>query len=343
MIRVGIIGFGYWGPNLVRCFSQIPDCKVTAVCDARPDKQLAIKERFPTVRVLDNIDSLLDHNLVDAVVIATPTATHYEIAKKALEHDFHVFVEKPLAETSLECKHLIDIAAERNRLLFVGHIFLHSAPVIQLKEIVESGELGAINYISSRRLNLGPVRQDVGALFDLAPHDISMILYLMGGQPTSVTCAGFDHLKSGIHDVCNLSINFPNNKMGIVHVSWLDPKKERVLTVVGDKKMAVYDDLQMEKIKVFDRGIDCPKPANDFAEFQLSYRYGGSYCPFIQDREPLKAECSEFIRCIVDGDSPITDGHNGLEVVEVLEAGLQSLRQGGELVEINPIAQEAGK
>ncbi|MFN3189906.1 MAG: Gfo/Idh/MocA family protein [Aureliella sp.] len=331
MIRIGIVGLGYWGPNLVRCFSDIEGCKVTAVCDRDYDQLLRIKDRYPGVYPIEDFDALLDRDLVDALVVATPTATHFDITKKALDHDLHVFVEKPLAKTSAECQQLIETASYRNRVLFVGHVFLHSAPVRKLREIVESGELGNINYISSRRLNLGPVRKDVSALFDLAPHDISMMLYLLGQRPTSVSCSGFDRLNPGIHDVCNLSMNFEGNRMGMIHVSWLDPRKERVLTVVGDKKMAVYDDLEQEKIKIFDKGIDRPSSSSgDFADFQLAYRYGGSYSPFVQESEPLKAECQEFIRCIRDGDVPLTDGVNGLHVVETLEAAHRSLEMGGQ-------------
>lgn len=340
MIRVGIVGLGYWGPNLVRCFSDIENCKVTAVCDQSYDQLLRIKDRFPSVYPIENFDALLDRDLVDAVVIATPTATHYDLAMKALDHDLHVFVEKPLAKTSAQCRELIRVANERNRTLFVGHVFLHSSPVQKLREMIKSDELGSINYISSRRLNLGPVRKDVSALYDLAPHDISMMLYLLGQKPYSVTCSGFDRLNPGIHDVCNLTMLFEGNRMGMVHVSWLDPRKERVLTVVGDKRMAVYDDLEQEKIKIFDKGIDKPTGASgDFAEFQLAYRYGGSYSPFIKEQEPLKAECADFVRCIADGDVPITDGVNGLNVVEVLEAADMSLRNGGQPVELASLSE----
>lgn len=331
MIRIGIVGLGYWGPNLVRCFSDIENCKVTAVCDRDYDQLLRIKDRFPSVYPIENFDALLDRDLIDALVVATPTASHHEITKKALEHDMHVFVEKPLAKSTAECEELIELANVRNRVLFVGHVFLHSAPVRKLREIVQTGELGNISYISSRRLNLGPVRRDVSALYDLAPHDISMMIYLLGEEPESVSCSGFDRLNPGIHDVCNLSMNFSNNRMGMAHVSWLDPRKERVLTIVGDKKMAVYDDLEQEKIKIFDKGIDRPEAASgDFADFQLAYRYGGSYSPFVQEREPLKAECQEFVRCIAEGDVPLTDGVNGLQVVRTLEAAQQSLGLGGQ-------------
>lgn len=334
-IRVGIVGLGYWGPNLVRCFSEFENCKVTAVCDSDYNQLQRIQQRFPGVFPVEDFNALLDRDMVDAVVIATPTASHFALASKALEHDLHVFVEKPLARTTDECQQLVDLAADRNRVLFVGHVFLHSAPVLKLRELVQAGELGNINYISSRRLNLGPVRKDVSALYDLAPHDISMMLFLLGQQPERVACNGLAHLNPEIHDVCNLTMHFAGNRMGIVHVSWLDPHKERMLTVVGDKKMAVYDDLAQEKIKVYDKGIDTPPPSTDFAEFQISYRYGGSYCPWVQEKEPLKAECADFIRCIVDGDVPHTDGVNGYQVTRVLEAAQQSLVRGGEPIHID--------
>lgn len=336
MIRVGIVGLGNWGPNLVRCFSELDNCKVTAVCDQSPAQLLRVSDRFPGVQPIENFATLLDRDLVDAVVIATPTSTHFRLARLALKHDLHVLVEKPLARTSDECRHLVALAGERNRVLFVGHVFLHAAPMIKLRELVQSGELGRINYISSRRLNLGPVRKDVSALFDLAPHDISMMLYLLGQSPESVTCAGLAYINAGVHDVCNLTMQFAGNKIGMIHVSWLDPRKERVLTIVGDKKMAVYDDLAQEKIKIFDKGIDTPAPSTDFAEFQISYRYGGSYSPWIQEKEPLKAECHDFIRCIVEGDLPHTDGVNGLQVTQVLEAAHTSLINGGVPERLSP-------
>jgi len=256
-----------------------------------------------------------------------------------------VFVEKPLAKTTAECRGLVDEADARGRTLFVGHVFLHSSPVLKLRELIASNELGNINYISSRRLNLGPVRKDVSALYDLAPHDISMMLYLLGQKPSTVTCTGFGRLNPGIHDVCNLTMQFERNRMGMIHVSWLDPRKERVLTVVGDKKMAVYDDLEQEKIRIFDKGIDPPGAASgDFADFQLSYRYGGSYSPYIQEQEPLKAECADFLRCIDECQVPVTDGVNGMNVVEVLEAADRSLGLGGQpitLATLSPVQAPA--
>ncbi len=334
MIRIGIVGLGYWGPNLVRCFSELSDCKVTAVCDQSYDQLFRIKDRYPGVYPIEDYDALLARNIVDALVIATPTNTHFELAAKALSKGIHVFIEKPLAKTSEQCKALIELAERNNCTLFVGHVFLHSSPVQTLKTIVDSGELGNINYISSRRLNLGPVRKDVSALYDLAPHDISMMMHLLGSQPDRVSCTGIDLLKPGIHDVCNLSMSFGDRAMGMIHVSWLDPRKERVLTVVGDKKMAVYDDLEHEKIKIHDKGVEAPPNSGDFADFQIAYRYGGSYCPFVKEREPLKAECADFVRCIREETPPLTGGQNGLAVVEVLEAAHQSLMNHGQPVEL---------
>jgi predicted dehydrogenase len=334
MIRVGVVGLGYWGPNLVRCFAELPNCKVTAVCDKSYDQLFRIKDRYPSVYPIEDFNALLERDIVDAIVIATPTCTHHSLAMKALAKGIHVFVEKPLAETSDQCKELIATAKANCCILFVGHVFLHASPIIRLKELIEAGELGNLNYISSRRLNLGPVRKDVSALYDLAPHDISMMNYLMGTKPERVSCTGIDLLKPGNHDVCNLSMHFPNNKMGMIHVSWIDPRKERVLTVVGDRKMAVYDDLEQEKIKIYDKGIEQAPASGDFADFQISYRYGGSYSPFVKEREPLKAECADFIRCICENVEPRTGGENGLAVVEVLEAANESLQGGGRPVDV---------
>ena len=329
MTKIGIIGVGYWGPNLVRNFDSIPDCEIVSICDLDEGNLDNITNRYPYVNRYNDFDDMLAREDLDGVVIATPTATHYGLAKKALESGLHVFVEKPLTVESRESQELIDIAAARGLVVFVGHIFLHSAPVMKLRELIASGELGEISYISCKRLNLGPVRSDVSALYDLATHDISIVLHLLGQQPSTVCCQGLDHIKDGVHDVINLSMKFPNNKMGMVHCSWLDPRKERVITVVGDQKMAVYDDLGEEKIRIYDKGVNVHSKSGELAEFQLSYRHGDMYSPWIKQQEPLRSECSEFVRCIVESDTPRTDGVNGLQVVEVLEAANESLMNDG--------------
>ena len=344
MIRIGIIGVGYWGPNLVRTFSSIRGCEVAVVCDRDVTRLKHISEAFPAIRLTTETDQLFDHDL-DALVIATPTNTHYSLAKESLDRGIHTFTEKPLATTSSECRELIRLAALRDAVLFVGHVFLYSAPVVKLKEIVSNGELGELCYISSSRLNLGPVRQDVNSLWDLAPHDVSIILELMGSMPRSVSCSGLAYLNDSVHDVCNLTLHFDDKKMGMVHVSWLDPRKRRVMTIVGSKRMAVYDDTEVvEKIKIYDHGIDAPACTDSPGKPQYSYRYGDTYSPRLAEVEPLKTECQSFVECIAKGVRPRTDGQNGLEVVQVIEAADCSLHDSSAKIAIKqPVCPAIGR
>jgi len=330
MIRIGVIGLGYWGPNLVRCFQEIPECQVAYICDRDIEKLRQVCSRFPDVIGTTDDSEVLRHDRVDAIVVATPTKTHYPIAKRALGLGLHTFVEKPLATSGQECAELIELADANRCVLFVGHVFLYSAAVAKLKEIIVNGELGDICYISSTRLNLGPVRRDVNALWDLAPHDTSIILELMGHSPESVSCSGLAYLDQNIHDVCNLTMRFSDNRMGMVHVSWLDPHKRRVMTIVGSKKMAVYNDVEpLEKIRIYDNGVEAQPYSSSFGEFLYSYRYGDIHSPRIKEVEPLKAEARSFVDSIVGGSRPKTDGWNGLRVVEVIEAAEKSLCDGG--------------
>jgi predicted dehydrogenase len=345
MLRIGIIGLGYWGPNLVRVLSGLPNCEVTALCDLNTQRLKEFCDRFPAAIGTTDKSKILTRNVVDAVVIATPTKTHYPLAKEALEQGLHTFVEKPLATSTVECKELIDLAERKDLKLFVGHVFLHSAPVAKLKEMVLSGELGDLCYMSSTRLNLGPVRHDVNALWDLAPHDVSIMLELMGARPVSVSCSGLAYLNESVHDVCTLAMHFENNRMGIVHVSWLDPHKKREMTIVGSKKMAVYNDIEpLEKIKVYDNGVEAPSYSDSYGEFQFNYRYGDMYSPRLNEMEPLKAECLSFVDCIVQEKRPMTDGQNGLDVVKVIEAADISLQNGhGEVYLDRSTPQSNGK
>jgi predicted dehydrogenase len=305
------------------------------ICDRDEERLRQVCGRFPDVIGTTDDSQVIRRDRVDAVVIATPTKTHHRLAKRALEQGLHTFVEKPLATNSQDCIDLIETAEANRRVLFVGHVFLYSAAVAKLKEIVSQGELGEICYISSTRLNLGPVRHDVNALWDLAPHDTSIILELMGRAPTSVSCCGMAYLDRRIHDVCNLTMQFPGNRMGMVHVSWLDPHKRRVMTIVGNKKMAVYDDIApLEKIRIYDNGVEATPFSSSFGEFLYSYRYGDIYSPRIKEIEPLKAETRSFMDAILLGAYPKTDGWNGLRVVEVIEAADASLRDSGRQVPI---------
>ena len=336
MVRIGIIGLGYWGPNLARVLGGLDGCRVTAICDRSSDRLQRYARLFPDAIATQESVEVLDRDVVDAVAIATPAATHYLLASQALKQGIHTFVEKPLATTSAQCEQLIALAEENKAVLFVGHVYLYSAPVAKLKELVTSGELGNLFYISSSRLNLGPVRHDVNALWDLAPHDISIMLDLMGDSPVSVSCAGLAYLKDEVHDVCSLTLQFKNKRMGIIHVSWLDPHKKRVMTVVGSKKMAIYDDIEpLEKIKVYDRSVDAPPHTDSFGDFRVSYRYGDTYSPRLDEVEPLRAECRSFVQSISDGSKPKTDGYNGLGVVRVIEAAQDSLLHGNGCVELS--------
>jgi len=342
MIRIGIIGLGYWGPNLVRVLSGLGNCQPVAFCDLNVPRLKSYAERYPSALATTDVNEVLTRKRVDAVVIATPTKTHFALARRALEQGLHVFVEKPLATTSAECEELIALAEQNESTLFVGHVFLYSAPVAKLKDMVDSGEFGDLYYISSCRRNLGPVRHDVSALWDLAPHDISIMLELLGSAPQSVSCSGLAYLNRSIHDVCTLTMHFENNGMGVVHVSWLDPHKKREMTVVGSRKMAVYNDVEpLEKIKVYDNGVTGPMFCQSFGEFQFSYRYGDTYSPRLVEVEPLKAECRAFLDSIESGTAPKTDGHNGLSVVRVLEAADHSLHNGQGAVELRALEQSA--
>jgi len=337
MVRIGIIGLGHWGPNLERNFLNFPDTELTAICDLNDDRLGRTQKNNPNVYKTKNAEDLLNKKRVDAVVIATPTNTHYSLAKRALENGIHTFVEKPLATKSSECEELINIAEKNNLILFVGHVFLYNNAVKTIKKLIDDGELGRIIHINANRRNLGPVRQDVNALWDLAPHDISIILELLGRLPDSVNCQGLAYLKTGVHDVCSLTLHFKGNCMATINVSWLDPNKTREMTIVGDKKMAVFDDNeQLEKIKIFDKSVDTNGHTNGtYESFQVSNRYGDTWIPWLQLVEPLKEECHNFLQCVVTNKIPITDGKNGMDVVKVLEAADASLRNNGSRIVVD--------
>jgi predicted dehydrogenase len=336
MIRMGIVGLGYWGPNLLRVVSGLPDCEITALCDINPQLLRDFQRKLPSVKLATTCASeVFSREVVDAVIIATPTKTHFALAAEALGAGLHCFVEKPLATSAAECDELIALADSEGLSLCVGHVFLYSAPVAKLKEMVDNGDLGTLYYMSSTRRNLGPVRHDVSALWDLAPHDVSIMLDLMGCSPLRVSCNGLAYLSDTVHDVCVLSMHFPGNCMGTIHVSWLDPNKKREMTIVGSRKMVVYNDIDpLEKIKVFDHGVEKQPQCESFGDVQCSYRYGDTYSPRIQEVEPLKAEMRHFLDGILLGRQVRTDGRNGRDVVRVIEAADYSLHQGCGEVEL---------
>ena len=332
-MKLAVIGCGYWGPNLIRNFVQSNKVEQLTCCDMDTKKLERMKTLYPSVEVLSDYKALLDRPDLDAVAIATPVKTHHPIAKEFLSRGKHVFIEKPLThsyETALELNKLAD---EKNRVLMVGHTFEYTAAVNKVKCIVENGELGRVLYISSIRVNLGLFQPDINVVWDLAPHDISIILYLLGETPVSVNSQGKAHFQPDIEDVATTTLNFKNGVIAFIHNSWLDPNKIRKTTIVGTKKMLVYDDIEsQEKIKIYDKGVDVPPYYDTYADFQLSYRYGDIYSPRIQDYEPLKKECDHFLGCIQKGMCPLSDGYSGLRVVSILEAASKSLKLSGRAV-----------
>jgi predicted dehydrogenase len=334
-MKLAVIGCGYWGPNLVRNLVQSNKVRELICCDLDPKRLDRMKALYPTVEVLTDYKKLLQMSDLDGVAIATPVKTHHPIAKDFLSQGKHVFVEKPLThsyETALE---LAKLAEEKQRVLMVGHTFEYTAAVNKVKEIIESGELGKILYISCTRVNLGLFQPDINVVWDLAPHDISIILYLMGEVPVSVNSQGKAHFNHDIADVATTTLNFKNGLIAFIHNSWLDPNKIRRTTIVGSRKMLVYDDIEaQEKIKIFDKGVEVPPYYDTFADFQFSYRYGDIHSPRIDDYEPLKKVCDHFIECIKKGRSPLSDGYSGLRVVSILEAANKSLKLNGKAVPI---------
>jgi predicted dehydrogenase len=329
MIRVGVIGCGYWGPNLVRNFVEIPAAMVVGVADLNQERTAHIKGCYPQLVVTTDYRQLFELDL-DAMVIATPPATHFALACEAIRHGMHVLVEKPLTLASTDTQELIELAEEHERILMVGHTFVYNPAVRALKRIVDSGEIGSVYYVDAVRVSLGLFQKDLNVLWDLAPHDISILLYILGSKPTSVSARGTSCVLSDVEDVAYMDLAFPDNILAHVHLSWLDPCKVRRTTVVGSKKMLVYDDVEsLEKIKVYDKGVERPPYTDTFGDFNFSYRYGDITIPNIRFTEPLREECSHFLECITEHKSPETDGYEGLNVVRVIEAAERSLRNGG--------------
>lgn len=332
-VRLGLIGLGYWGPNILRNFSELPDSDVVTVCDmdASKLKKVSGDKKYKGISTTQDANDLFSDKSLDAIVISTPTKTHYDLTKKGLESGKHIFVEKPLTYLPEQSLELTALAESQKRILMVGHIFLYNSVVRRMKEEINKGNLGDIRYLHATRTGLGPIRQDVGAIWDLAPHDISIFNYLLGTKPEYASADGRSYLqaKNEIEDLAFMSFGYPNDVMTGVNVSWLDPLKKRQLTVVGTKKMMVFDDVALnEKLVFYDRGADYQPRSDGFGEFQLSIRDGDIIIPKIKTNEPLKEECAHFLSCIKEGKQPLTDGRNGYEVVAALDATQTSLREG---------------
>jgi len=335
-IVVGVVGCGYWGPNLIRNFKGLPNCHLRAVCDVNQARLKHMTSLYPDVEAVTDVDHLLNGVGIDAVVVATPVKHHYALAKASLLAGKHTLIEKPMAASSAECEELIEIAQSNGLVLMIGHTFLYSAPVRKIAEIVQAGDIGEIRYINSRRLNLGLFQKDINVAWDLAPHDVSIILHILGELPQTVNCQGNAHVTSGIEDVTNISLSFRHKRFATIQSSWLEPRKVRDMTIVGTRRMIVYDDLQThEKIRIYDVRVECPPHYDTFADFHYSYHYGDSYIQHIKQEEPLKVECQHFLDCIERGLKPLTSGDEGLELVKILEAASASLRDRGAPVSLS--------
>ena len=335
IITMGVVGCGYWGPNLVRNFRSLHDCSVKTICDVSEARLKHLKELYPEVTTTTNHNDLLGEKGVDAVAVATAVKWHYPIAKACLLAGKHTFIEKPMASSGRECEELVSIAREKGLILMVGHTFLYSPAVRRIKEIVNAGDIGEIRYISARRLNLGLFQKDINVAWDLAPHDISIILDIMGEMPLTVNCSGSAHITPGIEDVTTMFLAFRKQRSAIIQSSWLDPKKTREMTIVGSRRMIVYDDVApQEKIRVYDARVERPPHYDTFAEFHYAYHYGDIHSPYIKQEEPLKVECQHFLDCIRHSKASISSGERGWELVRILEAASESLRIGGGAIEL---------
>lgn len=333
MIKIGFIGAGYWGPNLIRDFSKIDQHLVHTVCDRVDSRLTLIKEKYPHVKVTTEYGDILKSPEIDAVVIAIEPRFHHALAMEALKTGKHLFVEKPLAVTTKECLDLINTAERNNLVLMVGHIFEYNSAVRKIREFINDGILGDIYYIHAERLDLGTVKADVNAMWNIAPHDVSILIYWLQKEPTAVSAKGYSYLQKDIEDIVGMDLEFPGGIHAKIDVSWLDPRKIRTMTIIGSKKMVVYDELSRDgKVKLRTNDL-C---AEGFQQRKDKYikKTSEFTSPELKEVEPLFEECSHFIECITNGKKPLTDGRNGLRVVKVLEAAQKSLEKGGELITI---------
>ena len=342
MLAVAVVGCGYWGPNLIRNFSQMPGVRMKTAVDLNKERLRHIAQLYHSVQTTTVFDEALADPEIDAILVATPVSTHHMLAKRALESGKHVLVEKPMAASVAEAEDLHRIALDRGLVLMAGHTFLYTAAVNKMKDLISSGELGHIYYISTTRVNLGLFQEDINVVWDLAPHDVSILNYVLGCEPETVAAQGQAYIQSGIEDVAFLHLRYPGDIVAHTHVSWLNPDKIRRITVVGSKKMLVYDDVSTtEKIRVYDKGVTVQPHYDTFGEFQLSYRFGDIYTPRLDDNEPLKNECQHFVQCIQKREVPRSDGASGLAVVRVMERACESIRRSGVQLPVTPPSTES--
>jgi predicted dehydrogenase len=332
-LKVGIIGCGYWGPNLIRNFSACPLTEVVAVCDASPERLAAVGRTHRHVQLVGSVDELLDLDL-DAVAIATPVSTHHPLASRCLEAGLHVLVEKPLAATTKEAESLVDLASRYGKVLMVDHTYLFNNAVRKIKEIVENGELGDPYYVDSIRINLGLFQRDVNVIWDLAPHDLSIVDHVLGLEARSISATGCGHTERDVEDVAYVNVDYGDRMLANFHVNWLSPVKVRQMIFAGSRKSLIFNELNpTEPIKVYDRGIELGEAPEDVEKIRVSYRSGDVWSPHVESGEALQGVVTHFAECIRDGETPLSDGQLGLRVVRLLESATRSIRaQGGRVV-----------
>ena len=338
MLRIGVIGYGYWGPNLVRNFGETAGAQVACVSDLRQERLKLVQARYPAVQVTTNHRELIADPNVDAIAIATPVSTHFDLCLSALQAGKHVFVEKPLAGTSEQVQRLVDAAEKAGRVLMVDHTFVYTGAVQKIRQLVDSGALGDIYYYDSTRVNLGLFQHDIDVIWDLAVHDLSIMDYVIPERPVAVSATGLSHVVGGKENIAFLTLFFGGSMIAHIHVNWLAPVKIRRTLIGASKQMIVYDDLeQSEKIKIYDSGITLDRkrdPAEKIYEVLVGYRTGDMLSPRLEMKEALAVEAAHFVRCITERERPLSDGLAGLRVVQILEAASESMRRRGVPVEL---------
>ena len=343
-IGLAVVGTGYWGPNLVRNAANTPGATLKAIVDVDGARLKKIGAGYPGVDLETDYGKVLARDDVQGVILATPASTHHELGLAVLRAGKDALIEKPLAMTTAHCRDLVECAEENGRVLMVGHTFIYNAAVKMIKRLVDDDEIGEVLYVYSSRVNLGRVRQDVNALWNVAPHDISIVNHILDAEPVRVRATGRAYLQPGIEDVVFAVFEYPGGELAHVHSSWLDPSKVRRTTFVGTKKMIVYDDVESEgKIKIYDKGVRRTTPDSEYGEFQLKLHSGDIHIPKITFTEPLAEECEHFVECIRDRGIPRTDGRQGLAVVAALEAAQASIGQQGANVEVESFGPSAGR
>jgi predicted dehydrogenase len=338
VIRVGVIGYGYWGPNLVRNFSEAPGCEVAVVSDLREERLAQVRKRYPAVRTTTSVDDVYNATDVDAVVIATPVSTHYDLAARAFKAGKHVWVEKPMTATADEARRLVDEAAAVGKVLHVDHTFVYTGAVRKIHDLIHNDGVGDIYYYDSTRVNLGLFQHDVNVIWDLAVHDLSIMDYLLPSHARAVSATGIAHVEGGLEDIAYLTFFFDGSLIGHVNVNWLAPVKIRRTLIGGSRKMIVYDDLEpSEKIKVYDKGITVDTDPARVYQMKIGYRSGDMWAPQVEIGEALQVEVAHFVDCIVNGRSSVTDGRAGLRMVQALEAASTSMRERGRVIELGSV------